>query len=76
MALQRQIAEERERPVGPVELLRSMAGYAPTLGMLGTLLGLLQMLFDVSSGDVESMGTAMGFAMMTTVYGLVIANLI
>jgi chemotaxis protein MotA len=76
MALQRQIAEERERLVAPVELLRAMAGYAPTLGMLGTLLGLLQMLFGVGSGDMESMGTAMGFAMMTTVFGLVIANLI
>jgi chemotaxis protein MotA len=76
MALQRQIAEERERLVGPVELLRAMAGYAPTLGMLGTLLGLLQMLFDVSSGDVASMGIAMAFALVTTVYGLVIANLV
>jgi chemotaxis protein MotA len=53
-----------------------MAGYAPTLGMLGTLLGLLQMLFGVSNGDVRSMGAAMGFAMMTTVYGLVISNLL
>jgi chemotaxis protein MotA len=76
MALQRQIAEERERLVGPVELLRAMAGYAPTLGMLGTLLGLLQMLFGVGTGDTATMSTAMGFAMVTTVYGLVIANLI
>ncbi len=76
IALQRQIAEERDRLVGPVELLRAMAGYAPTLGMLGTLLGLLQMLFSVGSGDTASMGTAMGFAMMTTVYGLVVANLV
>ena len=76
VALQRQIAEERERLVGPVELLRSMAGYSPTLGMLGTLLGLLQMLFSVGSGDMDRMGAAMGFAMLTTVYGLVVANLI
>jgi chemotaxis protein MotA len=76
IALQRQIAEERERLMTPVELLRAMAGYSPTLGMLGTLLGLLQMLFGVGSGDIASMGAAMGFAMLTTVYGLVIANLI
>ena len=76
IALQRQIAEERERLIGPVELLRAMAVYAPTLGMLGTLLGLLQMLFGVGSGDMARMGTAMGFAMMTTVYGLVLANLV
>lgn len=76
MALQRQIAEEREILVAPVDALRAMAGYAPTLGMLGTLLGLLQMLFGVGSGDTATMGTAMGFAMVTTVYGLVLANLI
>jgi chemotaxis protein MotA len=76
VALQRQIAEERERLLGPVELLRAMAGYSPTLGMLGTLLGLLQMLFGVGSGDMNRMGAAMGFAMLTTVYGLVIANLV
>jgi chemotaxis protein MotA len=76
LALQRQIAEERERLVAPVEVLRAMAGYAPTLGMLGTLLGLSQMLFGVGSNDVASMGASMGFAMTTTVYGLVLANLI
>ena len=76
VALQRQVAEERERLLGPVELLRQMAGYSPTLGMLGTLLGLLQMLFSVGSGDIDRMGAAMGFAMLTTVYGLVVANLI
>ncbi len=76
VALQRQVAEERERLLGPVELLRQMAGYSPTLGMLGTLLGLLQMLFSVGSGDIGRMGAAMGFAMLTTVYGLVVANLI
>lgn len=76
IALQRQVAEERERLLAPVELLRQMGGYAPTLGMLGTLLGLLQMLFGVGSGDVGRMGAAMGFAMLTTVYGLVVANLV
>ena len=76
LALQRQIVEERERLVAPVELLRAMAGYAPTLGMLGTLLGLSQMLFGVGSSDVAGMGASMGFAMTTTVYGLVLANLI
>jgi chemotaxis protein MotA len=44
--------------------------------MLGTLLGLLQMLFSVGSGDLARMGAAMGFAMLTTVYGLVVANLV
>ena len=76
LALQRQIGEERDQRRGPVELLRAMAGYAPTLGMLGTLLGLVQMLFGLGSGDVDRIGASMGFAMLTTVYGLVLANLL
>jgi chemotaxis protein MotA len=34
------------------------------------------MLFGVGAGSTAAMGTAMGFAMVTTVYGLVIANLL
>ena len=76
LALQRQIAELRDQFRNPVELLRAMSGYAPTLGMLGTLLGLVQMLFGLGSRDMGGIGASMGFAMLTTVYGLVLANLV
>ncbi|MET0070681.1 MAG: MotA/TolQ/ExbB proton channel family protein [Candidatus Thiodiazotropha sp.] len=75
LTLQRQIAEDRDHLRRPVEMLRAMSGYAPAFGMLGTLLGLVQMLFGLGSGNLASIGAAMGFAMLTTVYGLVIANL-
>lgn len=75
LALQRQIAEERDHYRRPVDLLRAMSNYAPTLGMLGTLLGLVQMLFGLSAGEMTAIGSSMGFAMLTTVYGLTISNL-
>ncbi len=75
LALQRQIAEERDHYRRPVDLMRSMSNYAPTLGMLGTLLGLVQMLFSLSAGEMTAIGTSMGFAMLTTVYGLTLSNL-
>ncbi len=75
LALQRQVAEERDHHRRPVELLRAMSNYAPTLGMLGTLLGLVQMLFGLSAGEMTTIGTSMGFAMLTTVYGLTLSNL-
>ena len=53
-----------------------MSGYAPTLGMLGTLLGLVQLLFGLSAGNLDTVGASMGFGMLTTVYGLVLANLV
>lgn len=75
LAMQRQVAGERDRCRSPVELLRAMGSYAPTLGMLGTLLGLVQMLFGLGAGDVKVIGSSMGFAMLTTVYGLALSNL-
>lgn len=75
IALQRQIADDRDQLRRPVDLLLAMSGYAPTLGMLGTLLGLVQMLFGLSAGNLETVGSSMGFGMLTTVYGLVLANL-
>jgi chemotaxis protein MotA len=75
LALQRQIAEQRDHYRRPVDLIRSMSNYAPTLGMLGTLLGLVQMLFGLSAGEITTVGTSMGFAMLTTVYGLTLSNL-
>ena len=76
LSLQRQIAEDRNHLRRPADMVRAMSGYAPAFGMLGTLLGLIQMLFGLGSGDLATIGAAMGFAMLTTVYGLVLANLI
>jgi chemotaxis protein MotA len=76
LALQRQIADDRNYLRRPAEMVRAMSGYAPAFGMLGTLLGLIQMLFGLGSGDLGTIGAAMGFAMLTTVYGLVLGNLV
>jgi chemotaxis protein MotA len=76
LTLQRQIADDYNHLRRPAEMVRAMSGYAPAFGMLGTLLGLIQMLFGLGSGDLGAIGAAMGFAMLTTVYGLVFANLV
>jgi chemotaxis protein MotA len=76
LTLQRQIADDRNHLRRPADMVRAMSGYAPAFGMLGTLLGLIQMLFGLGSDDLGTIGAAMGFAMLTTVYGLVLANLV
>lgn len=50
----------------------SLAGYAPAMGMVGTLIGLVQMLMNMS--DPDSIGPAMAVALLTTLYGAVLAN--
>ena len=55
------------------DVLSSMAGYAPAFGMIGTLIGLVQMLANLD--DPSSIGPKMAVAMITTFYGSVMANL-
>lgn len=74
--LQWRIGHEREQDQMETQVIRSLASYAPALGMLGTLLGLVQMLFGLGDKGVNEVGVAMGFAMLTTVYGLIGANLL
>ncbi|MEM1042265.1 MAG: MotA/TolQ/ExbB proton channel family protein [Bacteroidota bacterium] len=48
--------------------------YAPAFGMIGTLIGLIQMLQNLN--DPSAIGPAMAVAMITTFYGAFVANLI
>lgn len=54
-------------------VLASMAAYAPAFGMIGTLIGLVQMLANLD--DPSTIGPKMAVAMITTFYGAVLANL-
>jgi chemotaxis protein MotA len=53
-------------------MFRNMATMAPAMGMIGTLVGLVQMLANMS--DPASIGPAMAVALLTTLYGAIIAN--
>ena len=57
--------------VGQV-MFKNMGVMAPAMGMIGTLVGLVQMLANMS--DPASIGPAMAVALLTTLYGAVIAN--
>jgi chemotaxis protein MotA len=54
-------------------IFKSMGAYAPAFGMVGTLVGLVQMLANLD--DPSSIGPKMAVAMITTFYGAVMANL-
>lgn len=56
------------------EIFSSIATYAPAMGMVGTLIGLVQMLQTMD--DPSSIGPAMAVALLTTFYGAVIANVV
>ncbi len=50
------------------------AAFAPAFGMLGTLIGLINMLKKLS--DLSSLGPNMAVALITTFYGVIMANMI
>lgn len=56
------------------QLFKDMATFAPAFGMIGTLIGLVQMLADLSNPG--SIGPKMAVALITTFYGSVFANLL
>lgn len=54
-------------------VFRAIGEASPAFGMIGTLVGLIQMLANLS--DPSSIGPAMAVALLTTLYGALIANL-
>ena len=55
-------------------ILDAAAAYAPGFGMIGTLIGLINMLKNLS--DMSSLGSNMSVALITTFYGSMLANLV
>ncbi|MFH2047302.1 MAG: motility protein A [Pseudomonadota bacterium] len=56
------------------EIFTTMGTYAPALGMIGTLIGLIQML--QSMDDPGKIGPSMSVALLTTFYGSIMANIV
>lgn len=55
---------------------RTLSALAPGFGLLGTLAGMVAMLRELGSGDIGKVGSGMAVAMLATLYGVVLSNLI
>lgn len=71
--LQLEIDAMEDRHKVGASILQEVAADGPAFGMIGTLIGLVLMLQNLSGG-AEALGKAMAVAMLTTFYGAVIAN--
>jgi chemotaxis protein MotA len=69
-----EIGEMERRHTDGANMLKAWAAYAPAFGMIGTLIGLIQMLANLS--DASALASGMGKALITTFYGALLANLI
>ncbi len=57
-----------------INVFRTAGSYSPAFGMLGTVIGLIQMLANLESSDQIAVGMAV--ALITTLYGSILANII
>ena len=64
----------REFAEMPAEVLETAAGYSPTLGILGAVLGLIHVM--QSLGEPSKLGSGIAVAFVATVYGVGMANLV
>ncbi|MEQ1870713.1 MAG: flagellar motor protein [Vicinamibacterales bacterium] len=64
----------REIEEAPAEVLETAAGYSPTLGILGAVLGLIHVMQSLS--DPSKLGGGIAVAFVATVYGVAGANLV
>ena len=70
--LDSEISQMLARHETGIRMFSNMATVAPAMGMIGTLVGLVKMLSNMS--DPAAIGPAMAVALLTTLYGAVIAN--
>lgn len=63
----------QERHSRSIAVMNTGASYAPAFGMVGTLIGLIVMLLTLE--DSGSLGPSMAVALVTTLYGVLLANL-
>ncbi|MGO1117880.1 motility protein A [Rhodovibrionaceae bacterium A322] len=72
--LNREVDATMRRHIRSAGVLRRAGEVAPAMGLIGTLVGLVQMLGNLE--DPTSIGPAMAVALLTTFYGAILANMI
>ncbi len=72
--LQRDVDAMSARHVKSASVLRKAAEISPAMGLIGTLIGLVQMLSNLD--DPSNIGPAMAVALLTTLYGAIMANMV
>lgn len=72
--LETEIAYVEERHKKGIALFQKLGGFSPTLGIIGTVLGLIHTLSNVS--EPERMAGAIAGAFIATLWGVALANLV
>jgi chemotaxis protein MotA len=69
-----QISIEYERSEAEAKVFEAAGGYSPTIGIIGAVLGLIQVMKHLS--NIEEVGHGIAMAFVATVYGVGVANIL
>ena len=72
--LETELRTSNDRANRAIQVFETMGNYAPAMGLIGTLIGLIQMLGSLENPAL--VGPAMATALITTFYGAILANLV
>ncbi|GHV32970.1 motility protein A [Spirochaetia bacterium] len=72
--METELGQMQERHITKIKIVNMWGTLAPGLGMLGTVIGLIGMLKNLE--DKSALGPNMAVALITTLYGSMVANLI
>jgi chemotaxis protein MotA len=68
------LTQKEESGLMPARVFEAAGGYAPTIGILGAVLGLIQVMQHLT--DPSRLGTGVAVAFVATIYGVASANLL
>lgn len=71
--LESEMVHKEDRNRKNINFWQDLGAYGPAWGMLGTLLGLIDMMKSMGT-DVDAIGAGMSLALITTLYGSILAN--
>lgn len=72
--LDSELSLHKDRQKRAAHLFEAIGGYCPTFGMLGSVLGLVLAMDNISNPDILARGIASAF--ITTIYGVALANMV
>ncbi len=73
-AMENELAARTQRDHAAAQVYRSMGGYAPTIGIIGAVMGLIQVMGNLA--DPAALGAGIATAFVATIYGVGLANLL
>lgn len=65
---------DEQRDLDAIKFYESMGGYAPTIGIIGAVMGLIHVMNNLA--DPSTLGPGIAVAFVATIYGVALANLL